>query len=294
MADKLKKIGSLLRSYQEEIDSLTRRGRFAESAFLSLYKELYEAPDPQHSLQSAHAQVEKSKSLRLKLLKSQSEIKKLQNDLDEYESEFAKLKNQDITIRELEYKLEEFQKSLEEKIAKAVQQKEGDLAEAADARVARAMREQRVLEGRVVDASADISELKRQLDFAHTTIFELRTAQEEKDAAALAEAQIVTEDEARSAARLDALERENERLRKELSSERSGTGSAAQLAKTSAAKVENAMQQCANLRSDIAHRDDAIETLKDELADMRRQQASAEAHFQAERSAMSARIDCED
>ena len=153
------------------------------------------------------------------------------------------------------------------------------------------MREQRVLEGRVVDASADISELKRQLDFAHTTIFELRTAQEEKDAAALAEAQIVTEDEARSAARLDALERENERLRKELSSERSGTGSAAQLAKTSAAKVENAMQQCANLRSDIAHRDDAIETLKDELADMRRQQASAEAHFQAERSAMSARID---
>ena len=110
VADKLKKIGSLLRSYQEEIDSLTRRGRFAESAFLSLYKELYEAPDPQHSLQSAHAQVEKSKSLRLKLLKSQSETKKLQNDLDEYESEFAKLKNQDITIRELEYKLEEFQK----------------------------------------------------------------------------------------------------------------------------------------------------------------------------------------
>ena len=37
---------TLLKNYQTEIDSLTKRSKFAETCFLSLYKLLADAPDP--------------------------------------------------------------------------------------------------------------------------------------------------------------------------------------------------------------------------------------------------------
>lgn len=43
---KLNSIKGLLRSYQQEIDSLTRRSQRSESIFLNIYKLLAEAPDP--------------------------------------------------------------------------------------------------------------------------------------------------------------------------------------------------------------------------------------------------------
>ena len=41
-----KHFGALLKLYQKEVDTLTRRGRAAEKAFLAIYEALYEAPDP--------------------------------------------------------------------------------------------------------------------------------------------------------------------------------------------------------------------------------------------------------
>ena len=40
-------------AYQTEIDSLTKRSKSAENAFLSLYKVLAEAPDPYPLLEAA-------------------------------------------------------------------------------------------------------------------------------------------------------------------------------------------------------------------------------------------------
>jgi hypothetical protein len=42
----------LLRSYQEEVDNLTKRAKFGENAFLNIYQKLYEAPDPYPALAS--------------------------------------------------------------------------------------------------------------------------------------------------------------------------------------------------------------------------------------------------
>ncbi|PXF42004.1 Protein CASP [Gracilariopsis chorda] len=46
---------SLLKSYQMEVDSLTTRAKLAETVFLSLYKDLYEVPDPVEELTRAAA-----------------------------------------------------------------------------------------------------------------------------------------------------------------------------------------------------------------------------------------------
>lgn len=60
---KLKSVGPLLKSYQEEIDRLTLRSSFAEKAFLTLYKPLSELPDPVMGLTRAIVQLLHSLSL---------------------------------------------------------------------------------------------------------------------------------------------------------------------------------------------------------------------------------------
>ena len=44
--EKIQGFTSVLRSFQLEVDGLTKRASYAEQAFLSLYKQLFEAPDP--------------------------------------------------------------------------------------------------------------------------------------------------------------------------------------------------------------------------------------------------------
>ena len=96
----------LLRSYQEEIDKLTRRARAADGAFFALYKSLYEAPDPAPALAE-------SLSSRSGSAASALEVQRLRGEIAAYDAEFATLKNQDITIRHLTAQLEELEERME-------------------------------------------------------------------------------------------------------------------------------------------------------------------------------------
>lgn len=44
--DKNRLMNLLIKRFQKEVDELTRRSTYAESCFASLYKRLYELPDP--------------------------------------------------------------------------------------------------------------------------------------------------------------------------------------------------------------------------------------------------------
>ena len=104
--EKLATFGGLLKAYQSEIDQLTRRSRYSEVAFLALYKALHDAPDPAPLLRQASQD-------RTAVARLEAEASKLRRDVEEYEAEFATLKNQDITIRELEEKLQEYETNIE-------------------------------------------------------------------------------------------------------------------------------------------------------------------------------------
>lgn len=52
-SDVFKAVSGLIRAYQEEIDKLSTRAKFAETAFLDVYQRLYEAPDPAPALATA-------------------------------------------------------------------------------------------------------------------------------------------------------------------------------------------------------------------------------------------------
>jgi homeobox protein cut-like len=84
-----------------EIDSLSRRSKLSESAYVGIYKSLYDAPDPAFYLEQLLSTQSSSNSYLL-------EIEKLKSELSQYEEEFQTLKNQEITIRRLEEQLSQY------------------------------------------------------------------------------------------------------------------------------------------------------------------------------------------
>ncbi|ESO97744.1 hypothetical protein LOTGIDRAFT_152837 [Lottia gigantea] len=89
-----KVVAPLLKSFQAEVDSLSKRSKSAEAAFLSVYKRLIDLPDPVSALEHA-LQIQK-KAHRVQDL--EIENKQLRETLDEYNHEFAEVKNQGLAV----------------------------------------------------------------------------------------------------------------------------------------------------------------------------------------------------
>uniref|UniRef100_A0A6Q2Z6L1 Protein CASP n=1 Tax=Esox lucius TaxID=8010 RepID=A0A6Q2Z6L1_ESOLU len=103
-----KQVAPLLKSFQGEIDALSKRSKEAEAAFLNVYKKLIDVPDPAPAL-------ELSQQLQLKLQRMhdiETENVKLRETLEDYNKEFADVKNQEVTIKTLKEKIREYEQSL--------------------------------------------------------------------------------------------------------------------------------------------------------------------------------------
>ncbi|KAI9307376.1 CASP C terminal-domain-containing protein [Cunninghamella echinulata] len=115
--EKLQQFKGLLKGYQSEIDNITRRTKYAENAFLTVYKLLADAPDP---IPLFDAAVEQSVKLvdfehsenENKQLKEQ--INKLQQEnqrLSQIEEANKQLQQQNTQLKQTITKLEEKKKS---------------------------------------------------------------------------------------------------------------------------------------------------------------------------------------
>ena len=76
---------------------------------LYIYQALYEAPDPAPALRGALASARSHAGGAL-------EAQKLRDEIAAYDAEFASLKNQDITIRDLQERLAEFDATLDAQV----------------------------------------------------------------------------------------------------------------------------------------------------------------------------------
>ncbi|KAH9931059.1 uncharacterized protein BXZ73DRAFT_77756 [Epithele typhae] len=84
--EKLTAFKGLLKAYQTEIDSLTKRLKTAENAFLNVYKVLAEAPDPYPLLEAAVDQtvkVAEARELEAELQRAREENAELRKRLNE-------------------------------------------------------------------------------------------------------------------------------------------------------------------------------------------------------------------
>lgn len=95
-----KDVGGMLRAYQTEIDSITSRAKAAENSFISLYKALYDAPDPAevlahtvrdtHSLQQLREQLANLKEERADLVARTSATASLEQRVRDLEAQLSK------------------------------------------------------------------------------------------------------------------------------------------------------------------------------------------------------------
>lgn len=209
--DQIGMMTELLKAYQEEIDQLSRRAKFSESAFHGLYKAIYDAPDPVVAIDSLVIQLSNTSTHQL-------EIERLRVELAQYDQEFQQLKNQDITIRRLEDQLEEFQEKFDDKVSAAVVKQAEEAEERASQRVEEMKESQKALEKRLAAAVEAMRQAQISAERAQTAVFEVSSAAEVRISAIMAENNILAESSDRSNARVSELEREVEALRSASSS----------------------------------------------------------------------------
>uniref|UniRef100_A0A671VGJ0 Protein CASP n=1 Tax=Sparus aurata TaxID=8175 RepID=A0A671VGJ0_SPAAU len=118
--DLRKQVAPLLKSFQGEIDALSKRSKEAENAFLNVYKKIIDVPDPVPVLELAQ-------QLQLKLQRMhdiETENTKLRETLEDYNKEFAEVKNQEVTIKALKEKIREYEQSLKNQAENLAQEKQ--------------------------------------------------------------------------------------------------------------------------------------------------------------------------
>jgi homeobox protein cut-like len=163
----------ILKCYQEEIDQLSRRSKGCETTFFTLYKSLYELPDPAITIDGLINLVMSGST-------NQLEIERLKSELHQYDEEFRQLKNQDITIRRLEDTLAEFKDQNEEKIAEEVARRMLEVEARADGRIAEVMELQRTVEKRYASAMEAMKQAQQSADRAQTQLYEMSSQAERK------------------------------------------------------------------------------------------------------------------
>lgn len=156
----------ILKCYQEEIDQLSRRSKHCETVFFTLYKALYDLPDPAATIDALLNTVMTGST-------SQLEIERLRNELQQYDEEFRQLKNQDITIRRLEDALAEFKEQNEDKIAEEVARRMLEVEARADGRIAEVLETQRTVEKRYTSAVEAMKAAEQSADRAQTQLYEV-------------------------------------------------------------------------------------------------------------------------
>jgi homeobox protein cut-like len=216
--DVIKMVGPLLKSYQEEVDRLTARAKHGETAFLELYKRLYEAPDPAPTLASGLEKMSR-------LAESKAQVKKLAQELSEYRAESMEIKNQDFKIRKLEEKVRSLEAMNEEK-DKLLEESVRNAEEEASIKILAEVRSREAaLEEELAKAQGSVESMRRAHAMAEETVFKLQSRGEEENALAREEAEMAVEELQRAQAQLAALEAErNALLEKSKECSSSGVG----------------------------------------------------------------------
>lgn len=182
--EKLPAVNGLLKVFQDEVDGLTRRARFSEKAFLSLFKDFVEAPDPAPHMASAADSArqvtklsEETAKLSASLAAAQSaasrgssdqaaEVERLRGEVSQLEGELGKLQNQDITIRELEDRINDFEATIEAQVVARLAERESELRRIFDSELEAVREAEMAAEGRTASLRAALAEAAAQRDEA--------------------------------------------------------------------------------------------------------------------------------
>lgn len=191
--EKLEATEGLLKNLQDEIDSLTKRCRASDKAFLQIFADLEDAPDPVPCFQSAEEGQqriirlqEETAALRSELSKAfqnlatanstAASVPKLKTEIAALEGELSKLSNQDITIRELEERISGFEATVEETVSQRLALREVELKRVFDAELEGIREAETAAEAQVRSLQALLAETAAARDEAQSQLAALEAA----------------------------------------------------------------------------------------------------------------------
>ncbi|KAL0490394.1 chromosome segregation protein SMC [Acrasis kona] len=211
-SEKSSSYNSVLKSYQEEIDNLSKRSLSAETAFLEFYNAVRDAPDP--SLIMSTILIERKKLTKSHELEAENE--KLKIRISEYEQEFKGLKNQDVTIRQLEEKNVELERMFQEQIQKQLNQKQQELNSIHD-EAHRSLKESAALLRTENDKlKREVEQLRQVHESAQNDLFLAKSKSEENEAKAQVQLDILNDDNFKLTNQITHLENEIQIMREKL------------------------------------------------------------------------------
>ncbi|XP_019614890.1 PREDICTED: homeobox protein cut-like 1 isoform X1 [Branchiostoma belcheri] len=209
-----KAVAPLLKSFQAEVDNLSKRSKAAEASFLSVYKKLIDIPDPVPVLE--HSQALQKKVQRAQDVEVENE--KLRETLEEYNKEFAEVKNQEVTIKQLREKLRETEEKMESLAQGRAKEKEKELQRAFAEKERQLQETQMSVATKLGEAEHKSTTLQSALDSTNAELFELRSKYDELNSAKSDEMDMIMTDLERANQRAATAEREVETLKEQLKS----------------------------------------------------------------------------
>jgi len=258
--DVRKAVAPILKSFQGEIDSLSKRSKAAETAFLKIYRLLSELPDPVPALeyaQNLQKRAEKVSDLEV-------ENQKLRETLEEYNHEFADVKNQEVTIKQLREKIKDLEDKTESTIQQRLKEKEKELQRLFAEKERQIQSNQFDLVTKYAEMEMRQKQLQQALDHAHQEMFDYKSKQEDASSARAMEIEILNQDLERAHERASNAERLNEKLREQID-ENQQVMSSITLAKSNAdenlSQEENNRKLREKLEFELAAKEREIATL---------------------------------
>jgi homeobox protein cut-like len=168
-------VAPLLKSFQVEVDSLSKRSKASEAAFLSVYKKLIDLPDPVPALEQAQNFQKKAH----KVADLEIENKQLRETLEEYNHEFAEVKNQEVTIKQLREKLKEHEERVEATAQTRAKEKERELQRTFAEKERQLQVTQLSVAKKLGEAEHKIASLHSALESSQSELFEVKTKYDE-------------------------------------------------------------------------------------------------------------------
>ncbi|XP_059549526.1 protein CASP isoform X12 [Myotis daubentonii] len=265
LQDLRKQVAPLLKSFQGEIDALSKRSKEAEAAFLNVYKRLIDVPDPVPAL-------DLGQQLQLKVQRLhdiETENQKLRETLEEYNKEFAEVKNQEVTIKALKEKIREYEQTLKNQAETIALEKEQKLQNDFAEKERKLQETQMSTTSKLEEAEHKVQTLQTALEKTRTELFDLKTKYDEEITAKADEIEMIMTDLERANQRAEVAQREAETLREQLSSANHSLQLASQIQKAPDVAIEVLTRS--SLEVELAAKEREIAQL---VEDVQRLQAS--------------------
>lgn len=188
--DQRKLVGSILKQFQVEVDASSKRTKLMEQVLLKLYKQLIDLPDPLQALENAQKQMKKAERVQ----DLEIENKQLRDTLDDYNNEFAQVKNQEVTIKMLKDKIKELEDKSEQLVQQRIKDKEKELQRFFSEKEDQLQTTQLDLAKKLGDTEAKCLALQTQLQKSQNDLYEIKSKQDELLNAKTCEIDILLQD----------------------------------------------------------------------------------------------------